>query len=65
MQVESENQKLKSLAGMSGEQEGWFNDSERENTETAQGSVAGLRSQVQELRAEVGCWICLKVIDLT
>lgn len=60
--MESENQKLKSLAGMSGEQEGWFNDSERENTETAQASVAAMRSQVQELRAEVGYWIHIEVI---
>ncbi|KAK3878571.1 hypothetical protein Pcinc_016784 [Petrolisthes cinctipes] len=53
LKVESENQKLKSLAGMSGEQEGWYNDSERENIGTAQGAVAALRSQVQELRTEL------------
>lgn len=54
-QVEAENQKMKSLAGVSGEREGYFDDSDQEAAEFGPRVVAQLRDEVDMLQKEVNC----------
>nr|XP_045622606.1 trichohyalin-like isoform X1 [Procambarus clarkii] len=53
LKVESENQKLKSLIGVSGEQEEIWNGSDREDAECAPRVMARLHNELEVLRGEI------------
>ncbi|KAG7154438.1 Outer dense fiber protein 2-like [Homarus americanus] len=53
LKVESENQKLKSLTGMSGDHEDYFNGSDREDITCGPRVVARLEGELEALRREI------------
>lgn len=52
-QVESENQKLKSLIGTSGEHEGYLNGSDQDDAQYGPRVVARLQDELKALRGKV------------